>query len=193
MTEPPSREECEALIERLEKWYADVPAGGDVYVVMAEAAHMLRDYRSRRDAAHIPREPTPEMLDAGSLVYKRIEQERIPKWEPTIAAQFWQAMYDAAPKALQEPAHTPRGSTIEEMRRVSAGYASGAIQSNGLDAAPPASADAPLPPGAMWLTDYIAEQMRDPERAKAITEARERANIQRARMLTAMGRKGAPE
>ena len=45
-----------------------------------------------------PREPTQAMLDAGSLVFHREQQKMIPKWEPSIAARFWRAMWDAAPK-----------------------------------------------------------------------------------------------
>ena len=41
-----------------------------------------------------PREPTQAMLDAGTIVYLREQQSRIPKWEPAIAARFWRAMYN---------------------------------------------------------------------------------------------------
>lgn len=52
-----------------------------------------------------PREPTQAMLDAGTLVYIREQQKRIPKWEPVIAARFWRAMHDAW--AQEQPAATP--------------------------------------------------------------------------------------
>lgn len=45
-----------------------------------------------------PREPTELMLKAGSLVFMREKQKRIPKWDPEIAGRFWRAMYDAALK-----------------------------------------------------------------------------------------------
>lgn len=66
------------------------PPNGDDILVLCDAAEAgLRCP---------PREPTQAMLDAGSLVFHREQQKMIPKWEPSIAARFWRAMWDAAPK-----------------------------------------------------------------------------------------------
>ena len=53
------------------------------------------DGRAAAQAAMPPRELTQAMLDAGSLVFVRKRQDYIPKWEPSIAGDFWRAMYDA--------------------------------------------------------------------------------------------------
>ena len=99
-----------------------------------------------------PREPTQAMLDAGTIVYLREQQSRIPKWEPAIAARFWRAMYN---------------EWINE-----GGQDAATLMGRGADAGEVTSAD-PVPPSpAAPAPAYVPERETDAPRMRFAAKAR---------------------